>query len=144
MPCVLVWHRILLEDHADRRTCVLLAWIGQWLPLVVTMHVGVEARMRLTRFTVTVLMAVCAAVAVARVTSAAERKAPVIIAAETQPAFSAAVRPPGRQVDSILTTRRGAVAGQKGTGWLLHSGTPHDACERADATSGLRMACLAW
>jgi len=99
---------------------------------------------RLTRFTVAVLMAVCAAVAVARAAGAAERKAGVIVAAETQPVLSAAVPPPGRQVDSVLKTPRDAVAGQKGTGWLLHSGAPHDACERADATSGLRMACLAW
>ena len=99
---------------------------------------------RRTRFAVAVLVSVCAAVAVARAAGPDERRAPVTVAAETQKAYSAAVRTRGRRVDSVLTNPRGAVAETKGTGWLLHSGTPHDTCERTDATSGLRMACLAW
>ena len=99
---------------------------------------------RLTRFAVTVLVAVCAVVAVTPAAGADERKAPVTVAAETQPAYSAAVWPPGRRVHSVLTNPRGPGARTKGTGWLLHSGTQHDTCERADATSGMRMVCLAW
>jgi len=98
---------------------------------------------RLTRFAITVV-SVCAVVAAARVAGAVEGKALATIAVETEPVYSAVVRPPGRRVESVLTNPRGAVVGKKGTGWLLHSGTPHDTCERPDASSGLRMVCLAW
>jgi hypothetical protein len=113
--------------------------------LMVTIPLALEASMRrMTRFAAKVLVAVCATGAVALAADAHEGKAPVTVAAEAQPVYSAAVRPPGRRVDSVLTNPRGALAGTKGTGWLLHSGTRHDTCERADATFGLRMVCLAW
>jgi len=66
---------------------------------------------------------------------------------ETASAFVALVgRPlPGARVESVLTSPRDAVAGTKrGSGWLLHYGTERDNCARADATSGLRMMCVAW
>ena len=99
---------------------------------------------RLMRLTGTVLVAVGVAVAVARTARAEQVRAPMIVGSENQPVYSAAVRPPGRQVDSVLTNLRGALTGTKGTGWLVHSGTQqHDTCERADATSGLRVLCVA-
>jgi len=65
---------------------------------------------------------------------------------ETQPVYSALGWLPGRRVESVLTSPRGAVVGTtRGTGWLLHSGTERcDTCERTDATSGLRMMCVGW
>jgi len=100
---------------------------------------------RLMWFAAMVLVAGELAVAVAWAAGPEELKPPMTVGGEHQAVYSAAVRGPGRGVDSVLTNPRGAVTGTKGTGWLLHSGTQqHDTCERVDATSGLRMVCVAW
>ena len=123
----------------------MLVWIGQCLALMVIMNPGLEATMRrLILFAATISVVVCAQLAVAVAAGDDAGKAPVTVAARIQPAYSAAVRPPGRRLESVLTNPRGAVADTTGSRWLLHSGTEHDTCERADVTSGLRMVCLAW
>jgi hypothetical protein len=65
---------------------------------------------------------------------------------EAQPVYGVAGRLTGRRVESVLTGRRGpTAAAQPGTGWLLHAGTQQrGTCDRADATSGLRMMCVGW
>lgn len=99
---------------------------------------------RFMRFMLTVLVAVGVAVAAARTVSGEEFKAPVAAGSEDAAVYSTAVRLPGRRVDSVLTNPQGALRARPGSGWLLHSGTPDDTCVRADATSGLRVVCLAW
>ena len=97
------------------------------------------------RCTVTVLIAVGVALAVGRMAGAEEVKAPITVGTGSRPVYSAAVQPPGRRVDSVLTDPRDALTSTKGTGWLLHSGKKHhDTCERADVTFGLRMVCVGW
>jgi len=92
----------------------------------------------------TVLVAGVVLASAAQPAGAEEGKAPVTVRHSKQAAFSTAAGPPGRQVESVLTDPRGAMTATKGNGWLLHSGKRHDTCERSDATSGLRMMCLAW
>jgi hypothetical protein len=95
------------------------------------------------RIAVTVLVAVGVAVVVVQLGRAEEIRAPMAAVGETQPVYSAVGRLPGRRFESVLMS---PVAGTKrGTGWLLHSGTEQsDACERTDATAGLRMMCVGW
>jgi hypothetical protein len=103
-----------------------------------------EARRRnVMRFAVTALAVIGLAVVVAEAGRAEEIRAPMAVVGETQPVYRAVGRPPGRRLESVLTS---SVAGtEPGTGWLLHSGTEQrDTCERTDATSGLRMMCMAW
>jgi hypothetical protein len=101
------------------------------------------SRRNFMRFAVTVLAAVGVAVMVAQAGRAEEIRARMSAVGETQPVYSAVGRLPGRRLESVLTS---PVAGtSRGTGWLLHSGTEQrDTCERTDATSGLRMMCVAW
>lgn len=95
------------------------------------------------RFVVTVLAVLGVAIVVAQAGRAEEVRAPVAPVGQTQPVFSAVGRLYGRRLDSALTSA--APGTTRGTGWLLHSGTgQRDACERTDATSGLRMMCVAW
>jgi hypothetical protein len=104
-------------------------------------------RRNFRRFALTVLVLVAVGVAVVGVAQAgraAEIKAPVVAVGETQPVYSASAvgQLPGRRLESALTS---PVAGTRGTGWLLHSGTEQrDLCTRTDATSGARMVCMAW
>ena len=101
------------------------------------------SRRTFIRFAVTVLAAVGAAVVVAQPGRAEEIRAPRAAVGETQPVYSGVGRLPGRRLESVLTS---PIAGtSRGTGWLLHSGTEQsDTCQRIDATSGLRMMCVAW
>ena len=103
------------------------------------MEVG---RQNFVRFAVTVLAALGAAVVVAEPGRAEEIGAPMAAVAKTQPVYSAVGRLPGRELESVLT--RPVAGTRQGTGWLLHSGTERDTCERTDAVSGLRMMCVAW
>ena len=99
------------------------------------------------RFVVAALAAVGVVIAAVNAARAEEVNAPIAAGGETAPAYVAlAGQPlPGARVESVLTGSRGAVAGTKrGSGWLLHYGTERDSCARADATSGLRMTCVAW
>jgi hypothetical protein len=74
-----------------------------------------------------------------------EFNTPMSVGTRNEAEYSRTARPPGRQVESVLTNPRGALTDSQDTGWLLHSGThQHDTCERPDATSGLRMFCVAW
>jgi hypothetical protein len=57
-------------------------------------------------------------------------------------AVVAALAAVGRGLESVLTNP--VLGPRQGTGWLLHSGTEHDTCERPDAVSGLRVMCVAW
>jgi hypothetical protein len=100
---------------------------------------------RFGRFVVTVLAAVGVAIVVVNAARAEKVNAFIVGTGETAPAYEA-VRPlPGARVESVLTDPRGAVVrAKRGTGWLLHYGTAGDNCARADATSGLRMMCVAW
>ena len=94
-------------------------------------------------FAATVLAAVGIAVAVAQAGRAEEIGAPMPAVGKTQAVYSAVVRLPGRRLESVLTSP--VVRTGRGTGWLLHSGTEQrDTCERTDATSGLRVMCVAW
>jgi hypothetical protein len=100
------------------------------------------SRRNFMRATATILAAVGVAVAVAQAGRAQDVRAPMAAVGKTQPAYSAVGRLPGRRLESVLMS---PVVGARGTGWLLHSGTEqHDTCERTDATSGLRMMCVAW
>lgn len=99
----------------------------------------------LIRFVVTVTAAVAMGIVVANGARAGEVKLPK--GAESKsPVVYAVERPvPGARVESILSDPRSVVTGTKqGSGWLLHYGTKHDNCALADATSGLRMMCVAW
>lgn len=100
-------------------------------------------RPNLIRFVATVLTAVGVAVVIAQAGRAEEMRTPMAPVGESQPLYSGVGRLPGRRLESVLTS---PVEGtSRGTGWLLHSATEQrDACERADATSGMRMMCLAW
>jgi hypothetical protein len=100
-------------------------------------------RRHFMRFAVTVLAALGVAVAVAEAGRAAEVGPLMAAVSEAHPVYNAVGRLPGRRLESVLTS---PVAGTRpGSGWLLHSSTEqHDTCERADATSGLRMVCVAW
>lgn len=101
------------------------------------------SRRNFMRFAVTVLAAVGVAVAVAQAGRAEEIRGPMAAVGEIKPVYSAVGRLPGRRLESVLMS---PVAGTRGgTGWLLHSGTEQgDTCERTEATSGLRMMCVAW
>ena len=100
-------------------------------------------RHTVVRLVVTVLAVVGIAVVLAHAGRAEEVKAPMAPVGETQPVFSSGGGRYGRRLDSVLTSP--APGTRRGTGWLLHTGTgPHDACERTDATSGLRMMCVDW
>ena len=95
------------------------------------------------RFALTVLAAVGVAVAVAQAGRAEEMRVPMAAVGETQPVYSGVGRLPGRRLESVLTSPFSGT--RRGTGWLLHSGTEQrDTCERTDATTGLRMMCVAW
>jgi hypothetical protein len=100
-------------------------------------------RRHFMRFAVTVLAAVGVAVVVAEAGRAAEIGPPMAAVSEAQPVYSAVGRLPGRRFESVLTSP--VAATRPGAGWLLHSSTEQrDTCERTDATSGLRMMCVAW
>jgi hypothetical protein len=64
----------------------------------------------------------------------------------SQPVYGVTAALRGKRVESVLTDPRAAAgAAQPGTGWLLHAGPPQrDACDRLDATHGLRMMCVGW
>ena len=99
----------------------------------------------LIRFVVTAIVTVGMGIVVANEARARDVKLPK--AAESKSSMVYAVeRPlPGARVESILTDPRSVVTDTKqGTGWLLHYGTNQDNCARAEATSGLRMMCMAW
>ncbi len=99
----------------------------------------------LVRFVVTIMATVGMGIVIANGARAAEVKRPK--AAESKsPVVYATERPlPGARVESILADPGSVVTGTKqGSAWLLHYGTKRDNCARADATSGLRMMCLAW
>jgi len=101
------------------------------------------SRRNFMRFAITVLAVVGVAVVIAQAGRAEEIRAPMSAVGETQPVYSSVGRLRGRRLESVLTS---PVAGtRRGTGWLLHSGTEQrDTCERTDATSGLRVMCVAW
>ena len=101
------------------------------------------SRRTIMRFAVTVVAAVGVAVVVAQAGRAAETSAPMAAVGDPQPVYNVVGRLPGRRLESVLMS---PVAGtRRGTGWLVYSGTEqHDTCERTDAISGLRMACVAW
>jgi len=63
-----------------------------------------------------------------------------------QSAYTATGQLSGSRVESVLSDPTGAVtAATPGTGWLLHAGPREkDTCDEIDATSGLRMMCVAW
>ena len=98
------------------------------------------------RFAVTVVAAVGMVIVVLGAARAEDVGAPLAAWGKAAVPVYAAEQPlPGARVESVLTDPRGAVTGKKpGTGWLLHYGTERDNCARADATSGLRMTCVAW
>jgi hypothetical protein len=100
----------------------------------------------LRAFLVAVLVTAGMVIVVAGAAPAEEVNANMAAWGESAPAYGLVGRSlPGARVESVLTDPSGAVAGQKhGTGWLLHYGTGSDSCARADATSGLRMMCVAW
>ena len=101
------------------------------------------SRRNFMRFAVTILAAVGVAVMVAQAGHAQEIRAPMAAVGETEAVFNAVGRLPGRRLESVLTSP--VKSTRPGTGWLLHSGTEQsDPCERTDATSGLRMMCVAW
>ena len=98
-----------------------------------------------TRFVVTVMATVGMVIVVANGARAEEVKAPIAAGGKTAPVYAVQRSLPGARVESILADPRSVVTGTKlGTGWLLHYGTEHDNCARADATSGLHMMCVTW
>lgn len=95
------------------------------------------------RWAVTAVAAVGVAVIGAQEGSAKEIGVPMVAVGETRPVYSAVGQLPGRRLESVLTNPLAGTS--RGTGWLLHSATEQtDTCERTDATSGLRMVCVAW
>ena len=99
------------------------------------------------RSVVAVLAAVGVASVIVNAARAEEVKAPIAAAGKAEAAYVVPLGQPlpVARVESALTDLRGAVAGTKReTGWLLHFGTEHDTCAGADATSGLRVMCVAW
>lgn len=98
----------------------------------------------LIRFVVTVMATVGMVIVIANGALAGEVKLPKVAGGKTSPVYAVERFLPGARVESILADPRSVVTGTKqGTGWLLHYGTEHDNCARADATSGLRMMCVA-
>jgi hypothetical protein len=99
----------------------------------------------LMRFVVTVVAAVGVVIVGVDAARAKEVKAPIAAGGKTGPVYTVERPLPGAHVESVLTDPLGAVTGAKREpGWLLHHGTERDNCARADATSGLRMICVAW
>ncbi len=99
------------------------------------------------RSVVTVLGAVALLTLVVSAARADEANMSASVRRKTTSAHVALVGhpPSGARVESVLTGPRGAMARTKrGSGWLLHYGTERDNCARADATSGLRIMCVAW
>lgn len=99
------------------------------------------------RLVVAVLAAVLVVIVGVDAARAEKVNAPIAVADKTAPAYVAPFGGPlpAAHVESVLMDPRGSLAGTKqGTGWLLHYGTEHDSCARADATSGLRAMCVTW
>lgn len=99
------------------------------------------------RSVIALLAAVGLLIVVVNAARAEEAKMPKTAGGETASDYVARVgRPlPGARVESVLTDPRRAMArAKREPGWLLHYGTDRDNCARADATSGLRMMCVAW
>jgi len=77
---------------------------------------------------------------------AEDQPTPGAVRGDAQSAYTTTGALPGARVESVLTDPKGAATTTTpGTGWLLHAGPREkDTCDEIDATSGLRMMCVAW
>jgi len=100
---------------------------------------------RFKRSMVTLLLAVAVVCSAITAAGANEVAGDAQSPARENPRSYAVGRPlRGPRVESVLTNPRAAVTSpRRGTGWLVHYGTEGDACTREDATSGLRLMCVA-
>ena len=100
---------------------------------------------RFKGFAVTVMVGVGMVLIAVAVARAGDLKPVKVAGRKTPPVYTVEQPLPGPRMESILTDTRSAAAAMKeGTGWLVHYGTKRDNCARADATSGLRVMCVAW